>query len=144
MRILSQARNYAMALTLAHQYLRQIGDELRDAVLGNAASFISLRVGAEDAPILAAHLGLEALVDYSGMGTNETAPEKLLATLPNYQAYARTLRDDAPTQALHLQLYGEPSVVNKHPDRIVEFSRQRHANERLKVEDKIARFLRAR
>ena len=142
MRILSQARNYGMALTLAHQYLRQIGDELRDAVLGTAASIIALRVGAEDASILAAHIGLDARVDYSGLGSHETSPEKLLATLPNYQAYARALRDDAPTQALHLELFPDPPVANRHPEHVLEFSRARYGNNRAKVQDDIARFLR--
>ena len=66
-RILSQARNYALALTLAHQYLGQLSEALRQAVLGNAASFIALRVGAEDAPLIAAHLGLEPEVETSGI-----------------------------------------------------------------------------
>jgi hypothetical protein len=72
-RILSQARNYALALTLAHQYLGQLSEALRQAVLGNAASFVSLRVGAEDAPLIAAHLGLEPEVETSGLGLHETA-----------------------------------------------------------------------
>jgi hypothetical protein len=66
-RILSQARNYALALTLAHQYLGQLTDELRQAVLGNAASFLALRVGAEDAPLLAEHLGLTPIFTGSAL-----------------------------------------------------------------------------
>ena len=48
-----------------------------------------LRIGAEDAPLIAAHLGLEPDVQTSGMGMHETAPEKLLLTLPNYAAWVR-------------------------------------------------------
>lgn len=143
LRILSQSRNYAISLLLAHQYLGQLTHELRDAVLGNAASSVVLRVGAEDAPILAAHLGVEPLVAYSGMGSHETPPETRLAKLPNYQAFARTLVDGAPTDALHLELLPEPVVLNRHPERIIKFSRDRYGTERGKVEDKIARFLRA-
>jgi hypothetical protein len=129
-RILSQARNYGLALTLAHQYIAQLSDELRAAVLGNAATTIALRVGADDAPILAAHMGLEQQVELSGMGEHATPPETLLAKLSNFQAYGRTLVDDTPTDAMHLTLFGEPAAVNKHPQRVREFARQRHGRER--------------
>jgi hypothetical protein len=52
--ILSEARKYALTLTLAHQYL----EHLRQSVFGNSGSFISFRVGAEDAPLVAKHLGI--------------------------------------------------------------------------------------
>ena len=38
---------------MAHQYLHQLEDEVRHAVLGNAGTIISFRLGAEDAPYLA-------------------------------------------------------------------------------------------
>lgn len=141
MRILSQARNYALALLLGHQYLGQLSDALCDAVLGNSASFISFRVGAEDAPLLAAHLGLEAQVDYSGMGSHETPPETLLTKLPNFHAYARTLIDDAPTAAMRLEMFADPKPVNHRPHRLITHSRMRFGRDRATVEEKIARFL---
>jgi hypothetical protein len=142
-RILSQARNYGLSLTLAHQYLQQLSDELRAAVLGNAATTIALRVGAEDAPLVAAHIGLDPHVDFSGMGEHVTPPETLLAKLPNYQAFGRTLIDDAPTDALHLKLFGETPAVNKHPERVRAYARARHGSDRAIIEAKITRFLTA-
>ena len=56
--ILSEARKYGLTLTLGHQYLGQLSDQLRQAVLGNTGSFIAFRVGAEDAELVAHHLGL--------------------------------------------------------------------------------------
>lgn len=47
--ILSEARKYGMNLTLAHQYVGQINSKTYQAVLGNAGSIISFRVGGEDA-----------------------------------------------------------------------------------------------
>jgi hypothetical protein len=143
MRILSQARNYALALTLAHQYLGQMSDELREAVLGNAANCISFRAGAVDAQTLAAHLGLPAEFEYAGMGTHEIAPETLLARLPNFHAYGRLLVDNAPTDALHLDMLPDPPPINNRPHRIVTFSRMRYGNDRRVVEDKVGRFLAA-
>jgi len=139
--ILSQARNYALALTLAHQYLGQLSEALRQAVLGNAASFIALRIGAEDAPLIAAHLGLEPDVQTSGMGMHETVPEKLLLTLPNYAAWVRFLIDDTPSGATFLEMLPPPKAINHRPHRLITNSRVRFGRERATVEGRIARFL---
>ena len=50
--ILSEARKYRLSLTLAHQYIAQMEDVVREAVFGNAGTIISFRVGAEDAEYL--------------------------------------------------------------------------------------------
>ena len=47
--ILSEARKYRLCLTMAHQYMPQLTDEIRDAVLGNVGMMGALRIGAEDA-----------------------------------------------------------------------------------------------
>ena len=51
--ILSEARKYALNLTVANQYTSQMTPEVRDAVFGNVGGIISFRVGAEDATGLA-------------------------------------------------------------------------------------------
>ena len=50
--ILSEARKYALNLTVANQYTSQMTDQDRDAVFGNVGTTISFRVSADDAPIL--------------------------------------------------------------------------------------------
>lgn len=50
--MLSELRKYGVGLVLANQYLGQLSAEIRDAVLGNAGTLISFRVGAADAPLL--------------------------------------------------------------------------------------------
>ncbi len=47
--ILSEARKYALSLTLAHQYLDQLSPELRYAVLNTSGTLVSFRVGYQDA-----------------------------------------------------------------------------------------------
>jgi hypothetical protein len=42
-----------LCLTIAHQYIGQLDDEIRKTVFGNVGSIASFRVGAEDAVILA-------------------------------------------------------------------------------------------
>ena len=47
--LLSEARKYAINLTIAHQYVAQIPSKIESAVLGNVGSIISFRVGGDDA-----------------------------------------------------------------------------------------------
>ncbi|OGY98590.1 MAG: hypothetical protein A2855_01945 [Candidatus Liptonbacteria bacterium RIFCSPHIGHO2_01_FULL_57_28] len=47
--ILSEARKYALCLTIAHQYVGQLIPRVQAAVLGNTGSIIIFRVGGEDA-----------------------------------------------------------------------------------------------
>ena len=47
--ILSEARKYALNLTVANQYIAQMPIEVKDAVFGNVGSMIAFRMGADDA-----------------------------------------------------------------------------------------------
>ncbi len=51
--ILSEARKYALNLTVANQYISQMTDTVRDAVFGNVGSVVAFRSSPDDAPILA-------------------------------------------------------------------------------------------
>lgn len=73
--MLSEARKYGVALTLAHQGLDQLGHRLRAAVLGNASTRFFFRVGAPDAEALASYVAPHF------KGTD-------LASLPNFHALA--------------------------------------------------------
>lgn len=50
--ILSEARKYHLNLTIAHQYIEQMEEEVRNAVFGNVGTIIAFRVGPFDAEIL--------------------------------------------------------------------------------------------
>lgn len=50
--ILSEARKYKLSLTIAHQYIEQMSDEVRAAVFGNVGTMIAFRVGSYDADVL--------------------------------------------------------------------------------------------
>lgn len=52
--ILSEARKYRLNLTIAHQYMGQLSDMVKETVFGNVGSIINFRVGAKDADVLAA------------------------------------------------------------------------------------------
>lgn len=52
--ILSEARKYKLSLTIAHQYIKQIPENIKGAVFGNVGSKIVFRVSEEDAKFLEA------------------------------------------------------------------------------------------
>ena len=76
----SELRKYRVSLTLAHQYLFQLTPEVREAVLGNAGTIISFRVGARDAAYLAQEFQpLFSQLDFVG--------------LPNHNMYLKLMID---------------------------------------------------
>ncbi len=50
--ILSEARKYKLNLIIAHQYIEQMEEEVRDAVFGNVGTTVVFRVGPFDAEVL--------------------------------------------------------------------------------------------
>jgi hypothetical protein len=50
--ILSEARKYHLNLIIAHQYIEQMEEDVRNAVFGNVGSTIAFRVGPFDAEVL--------------------------------------------------------------------------------------------
>ena len=125
--ILSEARKYGLTLTVAHQYLEQLPENLRASVFGNIGSIMALRAGAQDAPLLAEQIGLG--------GSNA------ILDLANGQAWARLLRDGVPTSPLRLDLYEAPFAHRRSAHRLIETSRMRFGRPRADVERRIAKFL---
>jgi hypothetical protein len=80
----SELRKYRVGFTVAHQYLHQLDPDIRHAVLGNAGTIISFRVGAEDAPYLQNEF-------------NETVGRTDLAQLANYRVYMKMMIDGMPS-----------------------------------------------
>ncbi|MBX9576438.1 MAG: type IV secretion system DNA-binding domain-containing protein [Caulobacteraceae bacterium] len=89
--MLAELRKYGVGLTLAHQHLHQLEPEVRHAVLGNAGSLVVFRVGAEDAPRLAAEL----------QPTFEVID---LLNLPNRNFYVKLMIDGAPSRPFSAEL----------------------------------------
>lgn len=125
--ILSEARKYGLTLTLSHQYLDQVSENLQAAVFGNVGSIIAGRVGAADA---------ESLADQLGLGGPQA-----LRDLSNFEAWARLLHRGAPTSPIRLSLAPEPAASTSDPLRLIEISSRRFGRPRAKVEARIAKFL---
>lgn len=97
--MLSELRKYRLNLILAHQYLSQLEAEVRDAVFGNAGTFISFRVGALDASTVAREL-------------SPTFEADDLLSLPNFSVYLRLMIGGEPSKAFS----GETLATNELSD----------------------------
>ncbi len=126
--ILSEARKYRLNLILAHQYISQMEESVRDAALGNVGTLVSFRVGAYDAEYL----------------EKEFAPEFTAQDLVNLgfaDIYLRLMIDgmaSRPFSAHTLPPLKPQIAVNR--DKIIKVSRERYATDRDVVESKIAKW----
>jgi len=81
----SELRKYRVGFTVAHQYLNQLEAGIRHAVLGNAGTIISFRVGAEDAPYLEQEF-------------QERFDQIDLTQLANHRVYLKLMIDGQPSR----------------------------------------------
>jgi hypothetical protein len=125
--ILSEARKYKLTLTLAHQYIAQVPEELQKAAMANCANFITLRLGVDDAPLIAKHLGWEKAQAFLDM--------------PDYQAIGKFLRSGQPTEPVPIALRDVPPITTSHAEQIIARSRNERSRPREVVEEKLTRFL---
>ncbi len=132
--ILSEARKYRLSLVMAHQFVTQLliqnsDTTLRDAVFGNVGSMLSFQVGSDDAEVLS--LQFEEMV----------TPKDIL-TLPKYHAYIRLMIDGMPSKPFSVGTLPPPKF-EQDPERVAiirNLSRERYAQKREIVEEKIMRF----
>ncbi len=83
--MMPELRKYGVGLTLAHQHLFQLEDDIRYAVLGNAGTLVSFRLGAEDAAVIAR--------EFEPPFTKHD-----LLNLPNRNFYVKLMIDGMPSR----------------------------------------------
>jgi len=81
----SELRKFRCALVLAHQYLFQLDPDIREAVLGNAGTLITFRLGPHDAPYIEKEF-VPVFDQYD------------LINLPNYHIYLKLMIDGRPSK----------------------------------------------
>jgi len=126
--ILSEARKYKLNLTIAHQYIEQMSEEVRAAVFGNVGTFITFRVGAIDAEVL----------------EKEFAPQFTAEDLVNlgmFQMYLKLMIDGVSSTAFSASsLPPFPEPVISYKKEIISNSRGQFAEKRLEVEEAIKKW----
>jgi len=126
--ILSEARKYRLSLTLAHQYIAQMEEKVRDAVFGNVGTIIAFRVGAEDAEYLEK--------EFAPVITQED-----LVNLPKYNIYVKLMIDGVAGKPFSAEtLPPLPKLEHSFKNDIIEYSRKTYAHPREEVERMIAKW----
>ncbi len=126
--ILSEARKYRLSLILAHQYIAQMDEIVRDAVFGNAGTLVSFRVGATDAEFM----------------ENEFIPSFMpedLVNLTKYNIALKLMIDGITSRAFSAQtLPPIEAPLESERDTIIRISREQYGRSRQDTEEKILRW----
>jgi len=126
--ILSEARKYKLNLTIAHQYIEQMTEDVRNAVFGNVGTMISFRVGAFDAEVLEKEFAPEfEAEDLVNLGFAQIYLKLMVNGVSSKPFSARTL---PPIEA-----QGE-----SHREEVREWSRSNFGRPRDEVESEIDKW----
>jgi len=89
--ILSEARKYRLSLVLANQFMTQLTDKIREAIIGNIGTVISGRIGITDAELLVKKF-------------SPTFDAEDLTRLPNFKTIASVMINNVPSAAFSMSL----------------------------------------
>lgn len=111
--MLSEGRKFGLRVVMANQYLGQLPEDLRSAVLGNVGNVVALRLGAEDAESLGARF----------------APEfepRALRLMPNFVGAASLLADGRMVPGFSVMVDYEERVMVKERQLQAQVKSVRH------------------
>ncbi|MBI3954788.1 type IV secretion system DNA-binding domain-containing protein [Candidatus Collierbacteria bacterium] len=127
--ILSEARKYALSLTVANQFVSQLDEQVKDAIFGNVGTIMSYRVGVPDANVL----------------QHEFTPvfnETDLTNIGAQNVYVKTIVDGSPVPPFSMNVWrdikAEKTSGSKEVARMVkELSRLKYGRDNEEVEAEI-------
>ncbi len=125
--ILSEARKYRLCLTMAHQYIAQLSDEVREAVFGNVGTIITFRVGSPDAAYMETEFAPRFL------------PEDII-NLPKYNVYLKLLIDGVTSQPFSAMTLPPIAKRTGSEEKVIKVSRERYTTPREEIADKIMKW----
>jgi hypothetical protein len=127
--ILSEARKYRLNLTVAHQFIAQLSEKIRDAVFGNVGSIIAFRVGAQDASTL--------VKQFTPVFT-----EQDLVNIDNFNAYVKLLVHGETTKPFNIRTRRAAKGAETAAAALRQASAERYGRPREEVEAEIYKRLR--
>jgi hypothetical protein len=122
--ILSEARKYKLSLTIAHQFIAQLTDNIRDAVIGNVGTKIAMRIGTTDAEFLEKQFAPVF-----------TAHD--LENLPNRTGVAAMLVNGTPARPFTIETVDLPHFDYSRVQELRDLSYQRYGRAREDVEEEV-------
>ncbi|MBI5004126.1 TraM recognition domain-containing protein [Candidatus Kaiserbacteria bacterium] len=124
--ILSEARKYKLSLTIAHQFIAQLDESIRDAVIGNVGTKAAFRVGTTDAEFLSKQF-------------EPTFTAADLENLPNRNAVLSLLVNGKPARPFTIETVNLPHVDYSVVDMLKKLSYDKYGADREEVEAEIRR-----
>lgn len=127
--ILSEARKYALSLTVANQFVSQIEEEVKNAIFGNVGTMVVYRMGVADANVMAP----------------EFAPvfnESDMTNIPFNTAYVKTIVGGTPVPPFSMNVWRDLKTEKAGGSKevaamIKELSRLKYGQDREIVEAEI-------
>ncbi len=129
--ILSEARKYRFSLVLANQFMTQLTDKIREAIIGNVGTIVSGRIGTTDAELM--------VKKFSPVFTAED-----LTKLPNFEAMTSVMINNVPSAPFSMALI--PPLGKPNPqlaDALKRLSSAKYGKPRAQVEQAIFARLRS-
>jgi hypothetical protein len=128
--ILSEARKYRLNLMLGNQFMTQLTDKIREAIIGNVGTVISGRIGITDAEILEKKFKPVFVADD-------------LAKLPNHQSISSVMVQNVPSAPFSMSWIAPMGQSNPNlADALKKLSAAKYGKPRAVVEKEIADRLR--
>ncbi len=122
--ILSEARKYKLSLTMAHQFLAQIDEKVRDAVFGNVGNMAVFRVGEDDAEFFAKQFA-------PVFGASD------FVNLENRHALLRLLAQGVPQKPFDMRTADLPEGNGAQVEDLIQLSMLTYGRDRATVENMI-------
>ena len=122
--ILSEARKYKLSLTIAHQFIAQLDDKIKNAVFGNVGSMSIFRVSAEDGEYLEKQL-------------TPVFTRQDLINLEMHNSYVKMLSNGKPIKPFSMVTNLPPRGSKILLDKIKQLSYLKFGRERSVVEEEI-------
>ncbi len=119
--ILSEARKYRLSITIAHQFIGQLSDDISKAVFGNVGSMVAFRVGAEDAEFLEKQF-------------NPIFSSHDLINVDNYKCFSKILINNKTVTPFSMNTYPPTEEDNDLVDKLKELSSLRYGRDKNLVE----------
>jgi hypothetical protein len=122
--ILSEARKYRLSLNVAHQYISQLEDNIKNAIFGNVGSMAVFRVGTEDAEFLEGKF-------------KPVFTASDIIKLDNFNAYVSMLVKGQPTKPFNIKTLAPVEGNLEMVDKIKELSYLTYGRPREEIEEEI-------
>lgn len=123
--ILSEARKYRLNLILGNQFMTQLTDKIREAIIGNVGTVISGRIGITDAEILVKKFA-------------PTFDAEDLTKMPNYQSVTSVMINNVPSAPFSMSFVPPMGQTNSQlSDALKRLSAAKYGKPRAVVEKEI-------